>query len=245
MHHRDEISAGNKNPELERAVLACRENPSEEKLQALMEAATALVYHYAGFFCRRRGYRSNEWDDLVQVGFEGVLKSLKRFDPQRGVLFGTYASHFIMGEMRREIRRQKTYDRPAWMAELQGKILQVSEDILKETGEAPTLEQIAEAVNVEEEGVLQAMQAGRIPMEELDLSSIRSKRHENFQLPIEDKIMVRQALARLSELQRKAIYLLFYRDMTQQQVADQMGLSQRKVSRLKRLGLDKMSKYLS
>ena len=237
-------SKGSKNEQLEQAVRRYQQDLSPESLQQVMESGTALVYHYAGLF-GEQAPAGSESDDLVQAGFEGLLNALRRFEFSRGVRFATYASHCIMGSIRHEIRRQKSYDRPSWAVELQSRILQATEDILQETGEAPTRKQIAEAVNIKEEGVVQAMQAGRIPLEELELSHIRNLRTENFQLPIEDRIMVRQALERLGNLQQRVVYLLFYRDMTQQEVADQMGLNQRKVSRLRKAGLEQMSKYLS
>ncbi len=243
-HVQQNTFSGCKNMELEKLVQLYLDQHCEQSLQAVMEEGAALVHHFARLFSRK-DRKGAEREDLAQAGFEGLMKALKRFDPQRGVRFSTYASHCIMGEIRREIWREKTFDRPGWIVDLQGKILQETERILKESGHPPTLQEIAQAVNVEEAGVVQAMQAGSVPLDELDISRIRSIRYESFQLPIEDKILVRQALSRLSELQQKAIYMLFYQDMTQQQVAEKLGLSQRKVSRLKYLGLEQMNKYLS
>ncbi len=230
---------------LEQLVQEYLENPAESNASRVVEEGTALVYHFVKLYSHPGDDSSGEGEDLVQAGFEGILKALKRFDPDRGVLFSTYASHCIIGEIRHEVRRRKTFDRPGWIADLQGKILEETERVLKETGIPPTREEISRAVNVKEEGVVQAMQAGSVPLDQLDLSRIRSIRYESFQLPIEDVIIVRQALSRLSQLQRNVIYMLFYKDMTQEQVADKLGLTQRKISRLKKAGLEKMRKFLS
>ncbi|NLE74279.1 MAG: sigma-70 family RNA polymerase sigma factor, partial [Actinobacteria bacterium] len=74
---------------------------------------------------------------------------------------------------------------------------------------------------------------------------IRSLRHQSFVLPIEDRIALYEALAHLSETQRRLIYLLFFRDLTQQQVADELGMSQRSVSREKHRALSQLKAFLT
>jgi len=82
-------------------------------------------------------------------------------------------------------------------------------------------------------------------MEALDFNQVKHLYYENFKLPIEDQIAVRQALKRLNDMQRRVLYLIFYRDLTQQQVAKKMGIGQRKVSRLMHRGLQSMAEYLA
>jgi len=198
------------------------------------------VYHFANIYS---GNRYSE--DLIQAGYEGLLKALKRFDPGRGVRFVTFASHYIMGEIRHQLRREASFDRPGWVADIQSRIYRVMDDLLQKTGEPPSLEEIAEAVNIRKEGVIQALQAGRVSLETLDLNQFKHLYYENFKLPIEDQIAVRQALKRLNDMQRRVIYLIFYRDLTQQQVAKEMGIGQRRVSRLMHRGLQSMAEYLA
>ncbi len=227
-------------PEMEQAVLDYLEEQSEERLGAIFEVAQGVVHHFGNLYS---GGRVSE--DLIQAGYEGLLKAIYRYEPDRGVRFITFASHYIMGEMRHQLRQEASFDRPGWVVDLQSHIYRTAEDLLKKTEEPPTLDAIAEAVNIRKEGVAQALQAGRVSFDELDLKQVRHLRYENFQLPIEDVIVVRQALERLNEIQRRVIYLIFYRDLTQQQVADEMGIGQRQVSRLMHRGLKRLGDYLS
>jgi len=229
-----------KHLDLEEAVVAYRNDRSEENLKQVIMAGKPLVYHFANIYS---GNRYSE--DLIQAGYEGLLKALKRFNPGKGVRFVTFASHYIMGEMRHQLRREASFDRPGWVADIQSRIYRVMDDLLQKTGEPPSLEEIAEAVNIRKEGVIQALQAGRVDLETLDLNQFKHLYYENFKLPIEDQIAVRQALKRLNDMQRRVLYLIFYRDLTQQQVAKEMGIGQRRVSRLMHRGLQSMAEYLA
>lgn len=218
-HHRPQ--------ELEELVSAYCGEPSEILLEKIIAAASPLVYHYAHRY---------SWgvvqEDLVQSGFEGLLKALKNFEPERKTLFSTYASYYIIGEICREIRRGTSFYKPAWLEEIQQKIKQATEQLRQSLGREPTIDEIAEAVNIRREGVVQAMVAGSVLLEELDLSQIRSLRYESFQLPVEERILVKEALSKLSDLQKKIVYLIFYQEMTQTKVAELIGLNQRRVSRM-------------
>ena len=86
--------------DLEEAVLAYTNDGSEENLKQIIMAGRPLVHHFANLYL---GSRFSE--DLIQAGYEGLLKALKRFDPGKGVRFVTFASHYIMGEMRHQLRR--------------------------------------------------------------------------------------------------------------------------------------------
>jgi len=226
--------------DLEQAVIDYQSTGDQECLDRVVEAGKRLVYHFANLYAPRR-----PGEDLIQVGFEGLLKAVARFDPGRGVAFNTYASHCIMGEMRHLIRKEASFDRAGWAAELQSKVQQVVEDRLKKTGEAPSISEIAAAVNVREEGVIEAMRAGWVTLNELEISRVQSQRYESFCLPIEDKIVLEQAMNKLSSLQSKVIKLLFYRDLTQTEAAAELGVSQRQVSRLLRQSLDRLAKAMT
>ncbi|CEO87667.1 MAG TPA: sigma-70 family RNA polymerase sigma factor [Syntrophaceticus sp.] len=227
-------------PELDDAVSAYLEDRCEENLRRIFVAASALVHHYGDLYS---GSRLSE--DIIQAGYEGLMKAVQRFDSNRGVRFVTFASHYIMGEMKRHLRREVSFDRPGWVADLQSHIYRTIEELSQKNGEPPTLDQIAEEVNIRKEGVAQALQAGHVSLDELDIKQVRHLYYESFQLPIEDKIVVRQAMDRLNELQRRVIYLIFYHDLTQQQVADEIGIGQRRVSRLMHRGLESMAEYLA
>ncbi len=224
-----------KNEALEEAVREFFESGSEEAKESVIKAAAALVNYYAGL------YSPGETDeDLRQVGYEGLLKALKRFEPAKGVMFSTYAVHCIIGEIRHELRNLRTFKVPEWLQSLQSQVLKITEELAQENGYMPTLSEIAKKANVAEEGIIEAMQVGCVSLDEIDLSRLRSLRYESFKLPLEDVVTLKMSLERMDGLQKKVITMIYYEGMTQEQVAQRLGLNQRKVSRLLNSGLKEM-----
>lgn len=215
-----------------------RESGSKEALDELVRAGQRLVCHFA------RIYTGCAGDDAVQAGMEGLLKAVKRFDPDNGASFTTYAGHYVMGEIRHYVRKESSYYRPGSILDLQNRVDKLVEDVLKTTGEPPALSEIAATLNVQEEGIVQAMRAGLVSLDEVDVRQIQCLRYETFKLPIEDRIVLQQAVNKLGELQKKVIYLLFYQDLTQTQAAQRLGISQRKVSRILQKSLAQMAKLI-
>jgi len=226
-----------RSPGLEQAALEYRLSGAAEPLELLVIRGEALFNHFA------RLYSAGRTDeDLRQAGFEGLLKAAKRFDPEKKTLFATYAAHCIIGEIRREIKRRRICRIPDCLADLQAAILRATEELLQEKGAAPELNELAARLNVAEAGIAEAMLAGTVSWEELDFGAIRSLHYENFKLPLEDLLTVRMALERLSELPRKVLTLIFFSDLTQEQVARSLGTNQRRVSRIMNRGLAELRK---
>jgi len=198
-----------------------------------------------------------EWEDLVQVGYLGLLKAVDAFDCAQNNRFSTYATHCISGELRHYIRdRVDSIRKPRWLAGLSRQVAAFIEKRLHETHRLPTFAEISKALNISEEGVVEILKA-RAPMSldalesgdantpGVSVEKIRSKHYESFRLPIEDRISLMQALERLVDLERNILYLFFYRDLTQSQIAGQMNLPPKKVSRLMRKGLDRLKEILT
>ncbi len=82
-------------------IAAYRATRNEEQLARVVQYGSKLVYHFANLYAR-----GSVRDDLVQAGFEGLLKAIKRFDHKRGIAFSTYASHCILGEIKHYIRQE-------------------------------------------------------------------------------------------------------------------------------------------
>jgi RNA polymerase sigma-B factor len=200
----------------------------EDSLQKVVESAKGLIY----YFVRLYGGGCTE-EDLFQTGNLGLLKALKSYNSSREVSFVTYASHFIMGEIRHLVRKQGSYYRPGCIVELQHKVDRVVEEYTMIHGNVPSTAYIAEKLKIKEESVNEVMKAGMVSFDEIDAAKIHSSTYENFHLPIEDKLILFKAIKKLSDIQQKVIYMLFYHDMTQQQVAEKLGMSQKQVSRVK------------
>ena len=224
-----------RNQALENAVREFYESGSEKAKVTVIKNGEALVNYYAAF------YSPGKVDeDLRQAGYEGLLKALNRFDPKKGIMFSTFAVHCITGEIRHELRDRGPYKIPEWLHTLQTKVLQITEELAQKNGYMPSLPEIAEKANVDEEGIVEAMQIGIIPLDEVDLSKIKSLSYENFKLPIEDVITLKMSIDKMDDLQKKVIQMIYYEGMTQDQVAKKLGLNQRKVSRLLNNSLNKM-----
>lgn len=211
----------------------------DDALQEVVHASQKLIRYYANLYgkgCDR--------EDLTQTGYVGLMKALKQYDQENEASFTTYASHCIMGEIRHMVRKQASYYRPGCIVELQGKVDRVMETHLKENGELPSVAYIAEQLKVRESAIEEVMKAGLVSYDEIDTSKIHSTEYESFRLPIEDRIVLANAFKRLSDLQRKVIQMIFFQDLTQQEVADRTGLTQKKVSRIKKESLEKMSEEL-
>lgn len=212
----------------------------DDTLKTVMQSAEKLIRYYAHLYgkgCDR--------DDLTQTGYLGLMKALKNFDQTKEASFATYASHCIMGEIRHLVRKQASYYRPGCIVELQGKVDRVMEEHLRDYGEAASVKYIAEKLKVRESAIEEVMKAGLVSFDEIDTSKIHSTAYESFRLPIEDRIVLAQAMKRLSDLQRKVIQMLFFQDLSQQEVADQTGLTQKKVSRIKKESLERIGEEIT
>jgi len=226
-----ESVAERKQPLNEAAQTFFRNKNQQAKEQIIREAERLIRYFaklYGGGCCE---------DDLFQAGSLGLLKALDNCDPARETGFVTYASHCIMGEIRHLARKEASFYRPGCIIKLQRKVDQLVEEYTKIKGDVPTIQYIADKLKVREESVVEVMKAGFVSFEEIDADRLKSSDYQTFRLPLEDKLILNQALRKLSAVQRKVIQLLFFRDMTQQQVAEQLGITQKQVSRIKELSI--------
>jgi len=194
---------------------------------------THLVRRYAG--------RSGEsYDDLRQVGCVGLMKAINGYRAESGARFSSYAYAMIDGELRHHFRDTVLMKKPRWARSLYAKVFEVTERLTAQLGRPPFVEEVAEEVNITPQGVTELMKlfldtnVASLDGDEreVDLSEIKSLHHESFSLPVEDRIQLEQALESLSELQRKVVYLFFYKDLSQTDIGRRLHLPQRKISRI-------------
>lgn len=228
-----------RNKELEELALKYYHQPDEDLASEIVEAITGLVYHFAGKYAKK-----GLWQDVTQAGFEGVLKALRKFEPSKGVLFSTYSSYYIIGEIHRELQKEANFKKPPGIEKIQSQILFTIDCLRQTLQREPSLEEISKATNIKEEGIIEAMLAGCVSLEELDISQIRGLRYESFKLPIEDQLIFKDALSKLSELQQKVIYLSFFQGLTQSKIAKEIGTNQRQVSRVINKALEQLAVYM-
>ncbi|RSD27313.1 RNA polymerase sporulation sigma factor SigF [Mesobacillus subterraneus] len=192
-----------------------------------------------------RGY---EPDDLFQIGSIGLLKSVDKFDLSYDVKFSTYAVPMIIGEIQRFIRDDGTVKVSRSLKETGNKIRKAKDELSKTLGRVPTVNEIAEFLELSPEDVIMAQEASRTP------ASIHETVYENDGDPITlldqidngeegrwfDKIALKEAINELDEREKLIVYLRYYKDQTQSEVAVRLGISQVQVSRLEKKILQQM-----
>ena len=191
-------------------------------------------------------------EDLEQLGYIGLINALNLYNQDKGVKFETYATWLISGEIRHYIRdKHQVIKVPSWMLKLNKKIDEFIISYKKENNQFPTISEISDRFNLTEEGIKEILKARyAVQIVSLDqeyrkynadnypkLERIKSKTYQSFKLPIEEIITLKTAFIKLKKLQRKVIYYIFEKDLTQTKVARQLGLSQRQVSRIKNSAL--------
>ncbi|QIN82962.1 sigma-70 family RNA polymerase sigma factor [Rubrobacter tropicus] len=215
-----------------------RETGDRKAIETILDMHGGLVAHLAG---RHARVSDEAYEDLIQVAHVGLMKAVKNYEDAPGAGFATYAYAVVDGEIRHHLRDTQLVKKPRWSRGLYSKVTSAAARLEADLGRRPELEEIAEEVNVSPDGIVELMKLYHdtsvvsldgAEEEGIDLSAIRSIHHESFSLPIEDRIVLEQAIESLSEIQRRVVYLFFYKDLTQTEVGKRLGLSQRKVSRL-------------
>jgi len=206
------------------------------------EAETRLVTMNAGLVrsiaLRFRG-RGIELEDLMQIGTLGLIKASRSFDPDRGFAFSTYAVPLIMGEIKRNLRDDGLIKVGRAQKKLGFDLLGVKARIMNEEGRDPSISELAVSLGVSPEEAAMALDAIS------PVSSLSEPSDEDGNLTLEsrlpdtdneiertrDRVALEQAVMKLSEVRRKIVELRFYKNMTQQECAEVLGLSQVKISR--------------
>jgi RNA polymerase sigma factor, sigma-70 family len=215
-------------------------NSRVEVLEEILRRNEGLLHHAL----KRFSHSGEAYDDLFQVARMGLIKAAQRYDPARANSFVTYAMAIVDGEVRHYLRDCLLVRQPRWARALYQRIQEVQTEFYRTAKRSPTLSELAKAVNLREEGVLEVIRVYGVlnlhsldepfdegSVEPPDRTLMRSVRQETFSLPIEDRIILYDALGVLSDLHKRIVYLLFFRDLTQQEVAQETGLTQRTVSR--------------
>ena len=219
------------------------ETAREQVLVELMPLVRALASRYAG--------RGEALEDLVQVGSIGLIKAVDRFDIDRGVDISSYAVPTIVGEIRRHFRDKAwAMHVPRRLKELSVRLSRVLDSLTNELGRSPTIAELANAVGEEEEDVIDALDSTnaystrslQAPFEDGGDDYLADKLGTEDQGfgEVQDRALVAAGLDALDERERQIVELRFFQEMTQSQIAAEIGISQMHVSRLLRRALATM-----
>ena len=215
----------------------------DQALIELMPLVRALALRYAG--------RGEPLEDLVQVGSIGLIKAVDRFDIDRGVDFPSYAVPTIVGEIRRHFRDKAwAMHVPRRLKELSLRLSRVLDQLTTELGRSPTIAELAAAAGVEEEEAIDALDSMnaystrslQAPFDEGSDDNLSEKlgTDELGYAEVEDGTLVAAGLDALDERERRIVELRFFHELTQSQIASEIGISQMHVSRLLRRALTTM-----
>jgi RNA polymerase sigma-B factor len=210
------------------------------------------------YLASRFDSRLSPQEDVVQVAYIGLISAIDRFDPKKGVSFVTYAIPTIVGEIKRYFRDQTwVLKAPRKLRDLGLNLKKLRQDLEQKLGRSPSVQEMAEAAQVTEERLLQAMEVnrtyapcsldtclyGRDGSRKGPVSECVGEEDAEIRF-IEERDALKRAVACLNSRQQQIIQLRFYDELSQAEVAQELGISQMHVSRLERQALRDLQQIL-
>ncbi|SHE63996.1 RNA polymerase, sigma subunit, RpoX/SigF [Thermoanaerobacter uzonensis DSM 18761] len=228
-------------------IRAAQKN-DKESLEKLILENSGLIWSIVKKFSNR-GY---ELEDLYQIGCIGFVKAIQKFDESYNVKLSTYAVPIIIGEIKRFIRDDGLIKVSRSLKELSTKAFYVKEILSNELNREPTINEIAERLNVSPEEIAMAFESSataeslydNITHDEDDRLLIEMVSEEEKEVDIDDKLALQMVINKLKPREKQIIFLRYFKDMTQMEVANILGISQVQVSRLEKKVLQKLRKEL-
>lgn len=192
-------------------------------------------------------------DDLIQAGYIGLLNAVSNFDLARSNRFSTYATYLIQGEIRHYIRdKHSTIRIPQWVQTMNRRIKGAEEAIFQHLGRPPTLSELAAKLELRE-GQVRMLLRGRESMTYVSIDQDRrfgdpnpappTMEHmiaKSDGLPFDIRMRILATIEQLTDIQQRVIQGLFYQGKSQSEVGQELGISQRQVSRMKERILSEM-----
>ena len=226
------------------------QNGEEDAKDILVRRNIALVKSLVKKFLNR-GY---EYEDLFQLGCIGLIKAIQNYDPKYNVQFSTYAVPMIVGEIKRFLRDDGMIKVSRSLKELVSKAVSAREQLKAKWNRDPSIQEIADAVGTTSEDIVYAMEAVQTPASIYDVIYedddnpilLIDKMSENSNQAEDtlEHITLKDLLSRLDERERTIIILRYFRDKTQSEIAEQLGISQVQVSRIEKKVLLKMREMM-
>ncbi|MGO8672491.1 MAG: SigB/SigF/SigG family RNA polymerase sigma factor [Capsulimonadaceae bacterium] len=218
-----------------------------------------LVQEYdrlARYLASKFGGRGEPLEDLLQVARLGLIKSVDRFDPSRGLRFTTYATPTIVGEIQRHFRdRAWTVKVPRGMQELNGRALRAKDLLSGHLGRVPTVLEVAHAIGATEEATLAAIEltTAYAPSSLDSFGTSDEESHMADLVGAEDPRLeaivdndgLNSAITSLDAREQGIVNDYYFREMTEVQIAQKLCISQMHVSRLKKRALSNLEKYMA
>lgn len=232
-------------------LIQMSQNGSTEAKEQLVKENIGLIWSIV----RRFSNRGYELEDLFQIGAIGLLKAIDKFEFQYDVQFSTYAVPMIIGEIKRFLRDDGMIKVSRSLKEVGNKARITREILGKKLNREPTIEEIAADMGVTSEEVIMSMeslceieslyktvyQGDGNPIYLLD----KINNQEDESSKVIDLIALRQMLGSLTSKEKEIIFMRYFQDKTQTEIAKKIGISQVQVSRLEKKILEQLKKRLS
>lgn len=196
--------------------------------------------------------RGCEYDDLMQIGSIGLLKAIQKFDSSYNVKFSTYAIPMIIGEIKRFLRDDGMIKISRNLKEIAAKANVYKELIEKNSGREPTISELAAELDITKEDLIMAIDSQNAAQSLYDviyqddgtpvLLIDKIQLEESQDLGIIERMALKEVMSTLEPRERQIIVLRYFKEMTQCQVADVLGVSQVQISRIEKKILEKLKK---
>lgn len=232
------------------ALLECAHKGDKKARDQLIEENMGLVWSVVKRF-KNRGV---ELEDLFQIGSIGLIKAVDKFDCSYDVKFSTYAVPMIMGEIKRFLRDDGMIKVSRSLKELSAKLYMLKEQREKETGQEPTLSELADQLGISPEEAAEALDAYR------DVESLHKVigNGEGNEIELMDRLendidenecvmnrmVVKNLMDTLEGQERQVVWMRYFQDMTQVSIAKELGLTQVQVSRMEKRILQRLRQNL-
>ena len=232
------------------ALLRRTKEGDQAARQELIEGNLRLVLSVI----QRFSSRGENADDLFQVGCVGLIKAIDNFDINQPVRFSTYGVPMIIGEIRRYLRDNSAIRVSRSMRDGAYRVLQGRDRYLAEHQKGPTVEQIAQELDIPREEVVFAMDAIVDPVSLYEpvysdggdaicvMDQVRDTKNTDEDWT--DRIALKEAIKRLDPRERRILSLRFYEGKTQMEVSAEVGISQAQVSRLEKGAINTIKKNI-
>lgn len=230
------------------------DDPRPELRDSIMLEFSSTVERIARRYCGIEPF-----EDLVQVGYLGLLNALSKFDAAAGVKFSTYANYLIAGEVKHYLRdKSQTIRQPAWMQEMRHKVTRAANMLQQSLGRLATAREISDYLNVPEgtvQDVFAAQELVRVASldatvqqddeGEADVDKLDAADFCPEQLSVEDRLLLEHAMSQLRDLEKQVLISFHFDSMNQTEIANKLGISCNYVSHILRQSLAKLRKILS
>lgn len=237
-------SRENKNTyENNRELLILAQGADEEAAMRATEELLEINKGLVRSIVQRFRDRGVDLEDLMQIGVIGMIKAIRSFDFERGTAFSTYAVPLIFGELRRHMRDEGPIKIGRYYKKLGAAIMNARNRIYTEEGREAHIEELAGLCGVSAEEAAMALEAISPVVslsdkvygndgDGMELGATITDTESEAELErLRDNIALGQAISEMPDIWQRIVLLRYYRNMTQQQTADRLGLSQVKVSR--------------